>query len=625
MIFYREKQLQKKAFKILFPILLVFFNSIILNPINALTEKQEELISINDIQPGMKGIGKTVFSGIKIEEFAVEVIDIIQGSEVSYPYILVKLSGDRIDNNGGISAGMSGSPVYFEGKLAGAISHAWELSQHNLCLITPIHVMLTLFDYIDQGKQDRTSNTVIEDSTVSISMPFTGIFKKDLMDLMTHQTADDPSLKNNHQLIIDFQKIQTPLLANGFKGRAGEYVKNTLQRFGINLIQNISEYQDNDKELNISQTAQKVQPGSAIGVQLSMGDVSVIGIGTATYCQDNYVLAFGHPFLHHGSVSYLFSAVYIYHSFPNIVMPFKIGSAYQLLGEVIQDRNAGILARVNKFPGIVSCKITVNDLDQNIKKNSGVKVVPQKEIVQSIVPALLIQSMDNTLDRIGQGTANTKFGFRNAHTGEILYYENVLFSENDIAIEAGRDLNTLFDLLYYNFCEKIDLNEITIEVAIQEQNRSAFIKEAKLNAKDYYPGDSLEAQITITPFRLADEQRVANIKLPEDISAGSAVLIVRGGSSQEQVSDKTISQDKQDYLLKDWSGIKTYLEKKEKNNQIIVELILFNENEKTDLLERTEKDNLKDDLKVILDSDFVVDGYHEIFLNIKNKNENETE
>jgi hypothetical protein len=154
MIFLNKNQLYKPLVWKFFYILLI---SIVFNisiPIYAITENYGEFITIDEIHSGMKGIGKTVFSGIKIEEFEVEVIDVIHGTGISHPYILVKLSGDKIDNNGGISAGMSGSPVYFEGKLAGAISHAWEMSEHNLCLITPIDMMLTLFDYIGKEKQN---------------------------------------------------------------------------------------------------------------------------------------------------------------------------------------------------------------------------------------------------------------------------------------------------------------------------------------------------------------------------------------------------------------------------------------------------------------------------------------
>jgi len=612
MIFLNKNQLYKPLVWKFFYILLI---SIVFNisiPIYAITENYGEFITIDEIHSGMKGIGKTVFSGIKIEEFEVEVIDVIHGTGISHPYILVKLSGDKIDNNGGISAGMSGSPVYFEGKLAGAISHAWEMSEHNLCLITPIDMMLTLFDYIGKEKQNVYSNASI--NSAIISLDFNENLKIKLTDL--------EAILNS---IYNFRYIQSPLLIGGFRERASDYIKNNLQEYGITLIQTISEFPDISNELEINTGIKKILPGSAVGVQLSTGDVSAISIGTATYCKDNYVLAFGHPFLHHGNVSYLFSAVYIYHSFPSIVMPFKIGSPYLLLGEVIQDRNAGILARINRFPSIVSCKINVFDSDRDMNIASGTKVIPQKEIVQSIVPALLIQSVDNAIDRIGQGTANIKFSLRYNDAGKILHYDNIFFSENDIAVEISQDLNNLFDLLYNNFYERIDLNEIVINVTIKEHNQKAIIKEVKLDIKECHPGDIIEIPIIITPFRQADEEKMVQIKLPDDITAGSAVVIVRGGSSKEEISGKSIPQDNQNYLLNGWPEIEKYLKEKEKNNQIIAEVVLFNDNERPNLMIRNDTDDIKNNLKVILDTNFVIEGYHEIFLNIKNKNINETE
>ena len=615
-------QLFKRTIKIFFYILLVAIISSSGIAGDFLAQNQEELILVNDIHPGMKGVGKTVFSGTKIEEFEVEVIDIIQGSGVNYPYILVKLSGEKIDNNGGISAGMSGSPVYFKGKLAGAISHAWEMSQHNLCLITPIHIMLTLLDYTGQKEHGLADNSPKNDDIICCFVD-DNLKERLLSSVSLFPESNDCSI-SNFRPSIDFYKIQSPLLISGFKGRAGGFVKNYFKESGVVLLQDLAEYPDIGKELEIGTGIQKIEPGSAIGVQLSLGDVSVMGIGTATYCQNNYVVSFGHPFLHHGSVSYLFTAVYIYHSFPNIVMPFKIGSPYLLLGEVIQDRNAGILARMNKFPSVVSCKINVHDLDRHIKENNGTKIVTQKEIIQAIVPGLLIQSIDNALDRIGPGTAIIKFSLRNANNGEIIYYDNIYFSEDDIAVAAGNDFNTLLNLLYYNYYEKIDLNEIIVDVDIKEQNQNAFIKEVKLDNKVYYPGENIEPQITVAPFRLADEQRTACIKVPDGVSAGNAVLIVRGGLSKEQTIEKNISQDSQDYLLEGWTGIETYLKEKDKNNQIIVELFLFNENEESEQTGGNKKGLKQEELKVTLDTDFAIEGYHEIFLNVKTKDLEET-
>ncbi len=588
-----KKILIKKYF---FVFLLAIISAICIPKI-AVTNSPNEFISVREIYPGMKGIGKTVFSGTKIEEFDVEVIDVIYGTGVNYPYILVKLSGEKIDNNGGISAGMSGSPVYLDGRLAGAISHAWEMSEHNLCLITPIDEMLNLFNYVQNENKDIYANSLLP--------------------------TNDNISKENQNIKLNFQYIQSPLLISGFDGRAGEYIKELLKKQNIVFLQNLPEYQNIKKELEISSYRKELEPGSAIGVQLSTGDISIIGIGTVTYSRDGYLLSFGHPFLHHGEVSYLFSSVYIYHSFPSIIMPFKIGSPYLLLGEVIQDRSAGILAKLNQFPKIISCQIKVHDLDSGLEITSNAKIVPQKEIVESIIPAFLIQSVDNAIDRIGQGTALVQLDMRNANTGEYLSRENIYFSESDIAVQCTKDFNELFELLNYNFMEKIELSEIKFNITIKEQNQRAVIKEVNLDKTEYNPGDSLEAKVTIQPFRQSDEQELIKIELPTDVKTGNALLVIKGGASNEEIRDKAVAQNDSQYLLGGWNEIRTYIEKKEKNNQLIAEVILFSDNEKIDPSSNSDEKDLENNLKGILDTDFVIDGYHEIFFNIKNKEKSE--
>ena len=588
-----KKILIKKYF---FVFLLAIISAICIPKI-AVTNSPDEFISVREIYPGMKGIGKTVFSGTKIEEFDVEVIDVIYGTGVNYPYILVKLSGEKIDNNGGISAGMSGSPVYLDGRLAGAISHAWVMSEHNLCLITPIDEMLNLFNYVQNENKDIYANSLLP--------------------------TNDNISKENQNIKLNFQYIQSPLLISGFNGRAGEYIKELLKKQNIVFLQNLPEYQNLKKELEISSYRKELEPGSAIGVQLSTGDISIIGIGTVTYSRDGYLLSFGHPFLHHGEVSYLFSSVYIYHSFPSIIMPFKIGSPYLLLGEVIQDRSAGILAKLNQFPKIISCQIKVHDLDSGLEITSDAKIVPQKEIVESIIPAFLIQSVDNAIDRIGQGTALVQLDMRNANTGEYLSRENIYFSESDIAVQCTKDFNELFELLNYNFMEKIELSEIKFNITIKEQNQRAVIKEVNLDKTEYNPGDSLEAKVTIQPFRQSDEQELIKIELPTDVKTGNALLVIKGGASNEEIRDKAVAQNDSQYLLSGWNEIRTYIEKKEKNNQLIAEVILFSDNEKIDPSSNSDEKDLENNLKVILDTDFVIDGYHEIFFNIKNKEKSE--
>lgn len=605
---------EKRCFKIILFLLLPLFISL---SVQISHGAQEEFIALNEINPGMQGIGKTVFSGTKIESFDVHVIDIIPDTNLSNPYILVRLSGEKIDENGGISAGMSGSPVYFDGKLAGAVSHSWEMSEHNLCLITPINRMLPLLDYTKEKAQSIDSVNFIDNfQEVSICLD-----KK----LQKNISQDIPSIFENNQIIelvsenqtLHFQTIQSPILISGFEGRACEILEEKLLERGAPSVKKVIGFYDVGDEIEIGKNISKIDPGSAIGVQLSAGDASLLTIGTATYCKNFSVLAFGHPFMHLGDVSYLFSAVYIYHSFPSLVMPFKVGSPYLLLGEVVQDRDTGILAKLNQFPRIVSCKIYVQDLDRDFKIQSGTKVVPQSDFLKSVISSLSIQSIDRTIDRIGQGTAMVHLKIKASQSGKEINHENIFFNKDDIALQCSEDLEEMIDLLANNYNEYLELSEIQIDIKIKEQNQSAIIKEVKIDQEYYIPGDTIKAQIFLKSFRKPDEIEVAEIKLPDDIPEGEAILIIRGGATPEVINDRAFDLSEEDYLLDGWIEIQDYLNQKEKNNQIISELLFLNESEKLTSSDQENEQNDHSAVKKILNTDFVVEGYHEMFLHIQ--------
>lgn len=576
----------------------------------------DKFIFTDSIIPGMKGVGKTVFSGTEIEEFDVQVIDVISGNSINDSYILVRLSGNQIDENGGISAGMSGTPVYLDGKLAGAISHAWEMSEHNLCLVTPIDRMLKLFDYTICDNFDRLS-CLPDFQTITVSL------NNDLVKKIIKYTyvSENRSICEYAELSeINFRKIRSPLLINGLNGRAQELIKRKFNENEAFVIKNIPDLYSTETELRISYGNNKIEPGSAIGVQLSAGDASIMTIGTATYCKDVKVLAFGHPFMHLGNVSYLFSAVYIYHSFPSFVMPFKLGFPYQLLGEVIQDRNSGILAKLNKFPKVVSCKMEVCDSNKNTAIKSGAKIVQQNDILQSVINALLIQTIDHAIDRIGQGTALVKLELKKSQNEENILYENTFFSKDDIAVQCSKDFEELIGLMINNYTEHIDLSEIRIDIKITEQNQSAIIKSIKTDREEYYPGESIQVEAVLKPFREPDKIEVMNIELPEDIPEGEIILIVNGGSSREEVDENIFTQDKKNDLIEGWDGIKKHFEEKVKNNQIVFDLVTVNKSKKSGSLIEKEEKNVENDYKHILDTEYIVEGQHEIFLSIVDRN-----
>ncbi|MFA7574699.1 MAG: hypothetical protein WCY14_04300, partial [Arcobacteraceae bacterium] len=423
-------------------------------------------------------------------------------------------------------------------------------------------------------------------------------------------------LADNSGSVLNFEYINTPIFISGFSGRSIEIIKNSLGNAEGSVVKNISGTDNIDIELEMNSELNTLEPGSAVGVQLSTGDASVLTIGTSTYCTDNLVLAFGHPFLHQGNVSYLFSAVYIYHSFPSILMPFKMGTPYKLLGEVVQDRNAGILARLNHFPKVVSCKINIYDLDKAKNIQSGTKIVPQNSIIQSVTNALLVQTIDHAIDRIGLGTANVHIELKPSYGEDTFLYDNMFFSKEDIAVQCGRDFEEIFDLMINNYGEQIDLNEIKLDVTVSEDNKNAIIKEIETDKEEYYPGDIIIAKAVIQPFRQPVEEKVFSIEIPEDITVGEVILLVNGGSSIEPLNKEVLSYNEEKYLIDGWDEIKKFYQEKVKNNQIVAELVGVNVFESTspDGIENIEGN---DDIKKVIDTNFVIEGRHEMYLSIK--------
>ena len=613
-------------YKILLFITLFIYIFLFIN-ISHAASKQENYIHIEEITSGMEGIGKTVFSGTKVEEFKVKVIDVIEGIGTGNSYILVKLSGNKIDENGGISSGMSGSPVYFSEKLAGAISHAWEMSEHNLCLITPIKDMLKLFDYIPKKLPYDVSKD-IEASEILVQLK--GQLLENIKNNIFEYGSYSKSELLDKEARIYFEYMQTPLLISGFHGRSYELLKNKLAERKIIPVQNYSVNNNINNAFITDKTELKeeiIKPGSAVGVQLTFGDVNILTIGTATYLRDNYLLAFGHPFMHFGDVSYLLSAVYIYHSLPNMVMPFKVGTSYRLLGEVIQDREVGVLADLNHFPVIISCRINVSDLDRKIKKYTGIKIVPQKDILKDILPSLIIQSVDSALDRIGSGTANVILNIKSGKLQDNIELKNVYFSESDIAVKCNEGLSNILDLLSKNYYAKFELSEISIDVKVKRQNQSSIIKAVELEKENFYPGDQVEAKIVIKPFLQEEVTKIAKISLPADIKTGEAVLIVKGGASQEITTNTDTMDDKEKFLLNDWEHIQKYIDKKGTNNQLRAEIVLINQNENIQFNKKITDDVAKDKdkLSIIIDTDFIIEGYHEIYINILGNKDKDNE
>lgn len=594
--------------KIIFILLILFGSGI------NLAYGQILFMPISEIEPGMKGIGKTVFHGTQIETFQVDIIDIVKGDGGISHFILANLSGDKIKESGGISEGMSGSPIYIDDRLIGAVSFAWEMSEHNLCLVTPIQEMLRIFNLPYDNSYITSQEYKIDNSLYFTRKKANKIIVKNSV-----KNSNFSELADREEII--FYPIVSPIIVSGIKGRTFDRLSSSLKKYNLMPIQGIGFNENID--VNFQEVGErpsnKIEAGSAIGIQLARGDVNIISIGTVTYREGDKILALGHPFLKKGEVSFLLSEVYIYHSFPNMVMPFKLGAPLNLVGKIVQDREVGILGILNSYPRIIPLKIQVTNINTELSYQTGVQIINDYDLLESLVSNITVQAIDNALDRIGLGTAQVEIEIKSEREGQELFRKNMYYSSDDIAIQVITEIPEIIDLIVNNYFEMVNLTEINIDIKIDNKKKIGKIEEIVLENSSIKPGDYLEAIIKIRPFRGDLIEKTMTIQIPSDTLPGEALLMVNGGGELGNQQEEFIGSIKKDY--KNLEEIFKDISDRPRGNQIIGEVIIYSD-EFTSEEEACEDDLKKkeeeEDLIISkIETNMVIEGYLEVTFTIE--------
>jgi len=455
-------------------VVLLIFLALFSVPISA---ERPPIMMVDEIKSGQSGYAKTVFEGTKVEEFPIEVINIVEGQSIDTDLILIKASGEKIEKSGGIASGMSGSPVYINDKLVGAISYKWQNADHEYALVTPILEMMDI-----NKEEEQTS------------------------------------------VIEGIQAASTPIMIGGLSGRALKRLKT-----GLDIAD--SRFVSSSSSTSKGTEGFKLEAGSALAVQLVRGDVSVASIGTVTLVDQGEVYAFGHPFMNKGKSNYLMSGAYIDAIIPSRTQPFKVGSPLdELIGVIEDDRNAGIFGRLNKFPNIIPLTVKVEDKNLNQTKEVRTQIINDEKMLDELGSSIILQSIDSTLDRIGYGTSNIKITIMgsNLPDGKIVK-ENMYYSNNDIAVTTLNDYFRMLDMITRNPFKEINIFDMKVDVEISKDHDIALIQEAEVLNKEVYPGSELDVKVVLRPYRADSISRELSIKIPEDINTGMATLAISGG------------------------------------------------------------------------------------------------
>ncbi len=499
---------------------------------------------VDQIKPGMKGIGKTVFSGTKIEEFQIEVLDIVKNAiGPKSDIIWVMCSGGPLEETGVIS-GMSGSPVYIDGKLIGAVAYrVGSFTKKPIAGITPIANMLEIIENSEKESLSESANFEYE-------YPFPLRDNKTLKENLSVE-----SLSEN---FASFMPIQTPIMMSGFRPETIEYIAPVLKKYGMIPIQGGGVSVSSESE-NVN-----LEPGAVVGIELVKGDLVAFASGTLTYIDGNKVIAFGHPMSGMGKTNLPFSIGKISILVPSIMASSKQGSPVKTIGTLTEDNQYGIMSIIGKQPEFIPMKIRFRSPAKTQEYNF--EIAKHRLYAPTFIFSIVLDTISSAGKSVGDYTIRTHSEISIKGYPKIL--KDNIFSGLS-PDEVAENFAIPVSLLMQNRFEEADIENLTLDITFDNTRTNALIEDVQLDKSMVKPGDSVNLNISITPYKQETISKKIEVSIPKDIPEGRALIRISDASSSNLWNRSRAPMKSR---ITDINQLIKQIQDEESNNNIIIEL-----------------------------------------------------
>ncbi len=487
--------------------LLVFFLFGLALPAAA---KPVETISIDQIRPGMTGYGLTVFSGFKIERFKVEVVDIIRNFLPRQDIFLVRIDHPVLRKTG-VVGGMSGSPIYLQGKLAGALAYGWRFAKEPICGITPIKNMLDLLKHKPRGPGRAgwaavRSRRVDDQTLASLSR------SKRWWKLPFTRPTYSPAT---------IAPVAVPLNIAGFPSATAAQIREAFAEFGLEPMAGGGTGQ--------AEGPTRFEPGGAVGVQMISGDMSMAGTGTVTWVDRMKVLGFGHRMFNAGEVYIPAVTARVHHTLANVARSFKIASPARRLGALVQDRQAGILVDSTQNIGTIPVQVTMRFSGR--KETFKTQVARHRLLTPTLISTVVSSALGEALPDVDQATftLTTRFTIRGQKPVRLVDH---LYAPGGVSLTAmifSRGVLALRQVLANDF-QPVYIERYDADIKVDFRNDVVEIIGVKVASTTVKPGAKINLTVIFRPFKGRDFQKTYTVRIPASLDGSLVQLEVASGS-----------------------------------------------------------------------------------------------
>ncbi len=461
---------------------------------------QDDVFPLAQIERGQRGYGLSVFEGTEPERFEFEVIGVWRNVQPDVSYILAEFSGQGLEQTG-VIAGMSGSPVYIDGRLVGAVSFAWPFSKEPVGGITPIESMRELLD----AHRGGAASASLGMEPIDLSTVLAGDLDESVLVDTFARLWPEP---------VGGARPGLQWLASGFGSDSRR-----LLTAGLGELATAGSGQ--------AQLApDDLEPGSSVSGVLIDGDFRLAATGTVTDRIDDRVLAFGHAFLGLGQLSLPMATSEVVTVLSSQASSFKVTNLGQIVGAFDFDHSAGFRGEIGGVAPMVPLTIA---LAGRVPRQVDLRVAALPELTPALLAISVLGSLEVDPEAAGSRSIDMVVRYDLGELGPLAMRQS--FDGPAAAIEMVLHLFAITGFLQQNRLGEVEIGSVEVDVAWRTEPQLAELRGAHASRTRVRPGESVEMAVDIAGYRGEIFRRNITIELPSDLPAGRLSLFVGDGIS----------------------------------------------------------------------------------------------
>ena len=545
------------------PLLLVFLLVSSLIPLPAATAR----MPLDEIRAGMVGTGITVFQGATREQFNAEILGVL--TNVMGPQrnlIVARLTGGPLAQTGVIQ-GMSGSPIYIDERLIGAVSYSLgSFSTEAIAGITPIEEMVATDEHADSTTRNRPQIRQLPTSQNGIATLVRQVFN--LVEPFAQRPTDVRALSglpvaDATRLGPLLQPIGTPLILSGFTPELQRILLSAFNTNGLNAAVGGVAIAGNQNE----EISGPLQAGDAIGASLIRGDLTMAGTGTVTMVEGDRVYAFGHPFYNLGPTSFPMTRAHVTTLLPSLAISSKLASIGEVLGTIDQDRATGIYGSFGPGPRMVPVSMNFESPNRDLQRTFNFEIIEDSLFTPLLTFTTALNTFTTWARSVGPSTFEVRAIAQIKDHGDVRFDD--IYSGDAAAVLAASAISNPLVTLFQSALGSIEIERIDVSVSASEESRIATLERAWIDTTRLRAGSEAELKLVIEGNDGVELLETVSVQIPK-YAAGTLTIEVSDAPTLTALENQNASRlrdaETLDQLIRELNRIR-------RNNRLYVRLL----------------------------------------------------